>query len=52
MHLLLDRFALVVITAWVGSLWAIGYLAAPALFHALADNRQLAGNRDGRNSRR
>lgn len=30
------------ITAWVGSLWAIGYLAAPALFHALPD-RQLAG---------
>ena len=47
MHVLLDRFALVVITAWVGSLWAIGYLAAPALFHALADNRQLAGNLAG-----
>jgi len=30
------------ITAWVGSLWAIGYLAVPALFHALPD-RQLAG---------
>lgn len=43
MNLLLDRFALLVVTAWVGGLWAIGYLAAPALFHALADNRQLAG---------
>ncbi|MDO8208304.1 MAG: DUF4149 domain-containing protein [Gallionella sp.] len=30
------------ITAWVGSLWAIGYLAVPVLFHALPD-RQLAG---------
>ena len=37
-----DGFALVLITAWVGGLWAIGYLAAPMLFHALAD-RQLAG---------
>lgn len=37
-----DGFALVLITAWVGGLWAIGYLAAPTLFHALAD-RQLAG---------
>lgn len=30
------------ITVWVGSLWAIGYLAVPVLFHALPD-RQLAG---------
>ena len=30
------------ITAWVGSLWAIGYLAVPTLFHAQPD-RQLAG---------
>lgn len=30
------------ITAWVGSLWAIGYLAVPVLFHAQPD-RQLAG---------
>lgn len=30
------------ITAWVGSLWAIGYLAVPVLFHSLPD-RQLAG---------
>lgn len=37
-----DGFALMLITAWVGGLWAIGYLAAPTLFHALAD-RQLAG---------
>lgn len=37
-----DKLALVVITAWVGALWAIGYLAAPTLFYAL-DDRQLAG---------
>lgn len=37
-----DRLSLIVITAWVGALWAIGYLAAPTLFHALGD-RQLAG---------
>ncbi len=30
------------ITAWVGSLWAIGYLSVPVLFHAQPD-RQLAG---------
>lgn len=30
------------ITAWVGSLWAIGYLAVPVLFHAQPD-KQLAG---------
>lgn len=37
-----DKLALVVITAWVGALWAIGYLVAPTLFHTL-ENRQLAG---------
>jgi hypothetical protein len=37
-----DHLAMIVVTAWVGSLWAIGYLAAPTLFHALAD-RQMAG---------
>ncbi len=30
------------VTAWVGSLWAIGYLATPVLFYAQPD-RQLAG---------
>lgn len=29
-------------TAWVGGLWAVGYLAVPVLFHAQPD-RQLAG---------
>lgn len=37
-----DALALIIITAWVGGLWAIGYLAAPALFYNLED-RQLAG---------
>ncbi len=30
------------VTLWVGSLWAVGYLAAPTLFATLAD-RTLAG---------
>ncbi|MBI5918628.1 MAG: DUF4149 domain-containing protein [Nitrosomonadales bacterium] len=34
--------ALLAVTAWVGSLWAIGYLAAPVLFFSQPD-RQLAG---------
>ncbi|MBI3771614.1 MAG: DUF4149 domain-containing protein [Gammaproteobacteria bacterium] len=34
------------ITAWVGGLWAVGYLAAPVLFHAL-DDRHLAGELAG-----
>lgn len=32
----------VVLTAWIGGLWAVGYLAAPTLFASLGD-RQLAG---------
>lgn len=39
--------AILVATAWVGGLWAIGYLAAPVLFQALED-RQLAGALAGR----
>ena len=35
--------AAVALTLWVGSLWAIGYIAAPSLFVALQDNRALAG---------
>lgn len=37
-----DALALILITAWVGGLWAIGYLAAPALFYTL-DDKHLAG---------
>ena len=40
--MLLARFRLLVATLWAGSLWAIGYLAAPTLFATLAD-RALAG---------
>ncbi len=32
----------ILITSWVGALWAIGYLAAPTLF-SLLDDRALAG---------
>lgn len=41
-----DKLALTIITLWVGSLWAIGYLAAPSIFYYLAD-RQLAGGLAG-----
>lgn len=37
----------VLLTLWVGSLWAIGYLAVPTLFAAL-DDRMLAGMLAGR----
>jgi len=37
-----DKLSLLIITLWVGALWAIGYLAAPVLFYAL-DDKQLAG---------
>src|SRR5512139_3260326 len=43
-----DNLAVVVITAWVGGLWAIGYLAAPSLFYSLPDNRPLAGELAGK----
>lgn len=36
------HLAILVMTAWVGGLWAVGYLAVPVLFHAQPD-RQLAG---------
>jgi hypothetical protein len=37
-----DKLAIIAITMWVGALWAIGYLAAPTLFSALAD-KSMAG---------
>ena len=37
-----QHLATLLITAWVGGLWAIGYLAVPVLFYAQPD-RQLAG---------
>ncbi len=42
MRQLSDKLALIVMTAWVGALWAVGYLVAPTLFQVL-DDRQLAG---------
>lgn len=45
------RFALIseriLLTLWVGGLWAIGYLAVPVLFNMLND-RQLAGELAGK----
>ncbi len=43
----LDALALLLAAAWAGGLWAIGYLAAPVLFHSL-DDRMLAGMLAGR----
>lgn len=42
-----DKLTLIAITLWVGSLWAIGYLAAPVLFSALSD-KTTAGMLAGR----
>lgn len=42
----LDRVARVALVAWVGSLWTIGYVAAPVLFATLA--RADAGRTAGR----
>jgi hypothetical protein len=39
--------AVVVAGLWVGGMWATGYLAVPVLFHALPENRMLAGNLAG-----
>ena len=41
------RIRHLLITAWVGSLWTIGYLVAPTLFMTLAD-RVLAGTIAGK----
>ncbi|HZV99132.1 MAG TPA: DUF4149 domain-containing protein [Methylophilaceae bacterium] len=35
-----DKLALITVTAWVGAIWAIGYLAAPALFYTLSDKQE------------
>lgn len=47
MRSLADASYLVVLTLWVGALWAIGYIAAPTLFAAVGD-RALAGTLAGR----
>ena len=38
----LQHLATLLVTAWAGSLWAVGFLAVPVLFYAQPD-RQLAG---------
>lgn len=47
MRKLSEALYLIVLTAWVGGMWAIGYLVAPVLFDSLG-NRQLAGNIAGK----
>ncbi|HTN95328.1 MAG TPA: DUF4149 domain-containing protein, partial [Gallionella sp.] len=42
MKIWLQHLAVLLTTAWVGGLWAVGYLAVPVLFYAQPD-RQLAG---------
>ena len=44
---LAENSRLLIITAWVGSLWTVGYLVAPTLFIALPD-RVLAGTIAGK----
>lgn len=44
---MLDKFSAIVMTLWVGALWAIGYIAAPVLFHSLPSDKMLAGNLAG-----
>ena len=41
MKKLFSALCTIALTAWVGGLWSIGYLAVPVLFHAQPD-RQLA----------
>ncbi|ATE62608.1 hypothetical protein CCZ27_11215 [Thauera sinica] len=42
-----EHLALVIVTLWVGGMWAVGYLVAPVLFDMLSD-RMLAGRVAGR----
>ena len=43
----LDGLAVLLTTAWVGGMWATGYIAAPVLFQTLAD-KSMAGLLAGR----
>lgn len=47
MRRFLDALFPIALTAWVGALWAIGYIAAPVLFAQLAD-RVVAGTLAGK----
>ena len=42
----IDKFAIILLTLWVGGLWAIGGIAAPVLFYQIHDT-QLAGQLAG-----
>jgi len=42
----LDKVAILLLTLWVGALWAIGGISAPVLFYQIHDS-QLAGNLAG-----
>ena len=42
MKTLTEAIYAIALTLWIGGLWAIGYLVAPTLFHAVAD-RAMAG---------
>jgi len=45
-QVLWTAFESLLVTLWVGSLWAVGYIAAPILFNVL-DDRALAGTLAG-----
>ena len=42
MKKLFSALSAIALTAWVGGLWSVGYLAVPVVFHAQPD-KQLAG---------
>ena len=42
MKKLFSALSAIALTAWVGGLWSVGYLAVPVIFHAQPD-KQLAG---------
>lgn len=44
---LADHLAVLLVTFWIGAMWAIGYLVAPTLFSMLPD-RSVAGSIAGR----
>ncbi len=41
MRFITDALQSIVVTLWVGGLWAIGLIVAPLLFHALSDRSQV-----------
>src|SRR5690606_37458718 len=42
-----DNLLLILVTLWAGSMWAVGFIAAPALFDLIPD-RAMAGSIAGR----